>query len=242
MKLHNKHVGLLILSSFILGISLSMFTGYWATESSKVPAKYSDGAFEDEYNPADIRGSYSFSDINESFDIPLEVLKEAFQISDDYNIATFQNKMLEALYPSTDGKEIGNGSMKLFVALYKGLPYDYAGSDDSLPVSAYDILKNEGKLDALMLEYFEDHLVDLGSLTNMEPLTSTDTYNSDTFQVKGKTQFQEVLNYGITKEDIESILGIPMEHPLDEIRGFCLDKGLEFSTVKSSLQNIIDLK
>ena len=57
---------MIIIFVFIFGgIAITSVTGYWQTSSSKIPAKYQGGEFAGQYDPADIRGSYSFGEISE---------------------------------------------------------------------------------------------------------------------------------------------------------------------------------
>ena len=98
MTLRSKHVVPIVLAVFILGIGGTMIFNLWQTTSSKVPATYSSGEFAGEYNPADIRGSYSFGDIEEAFAVPVTALAEAFAVVDTENPAAFLCKSLEELY------------------------------------------------------------------------------------------------------------------------------------------------
>ncbi|MFA6707608.1 MAG: 4Fe-4S binding protein, partial [Sphaerochaetaceae bacterium] len=73
MRLSTRVIGIGI-TVFLLGsILLLMAFGLWKTESTKVPAKFTSGEFSGQSNPADIRGSYSFADIERNFSIPATV-------------------------------------------------------------------------------------------------------------------------------------------------------------------------
>ena len=56
------------------------------------------GEFTGENDPSDIRGSYSFADIEKAFDIPVDVLVKAFGVSYVEDPAGFKAKNLEELY------------------------------------------------------------------------------------------------------------------------------------------------
>lgn len=248
MKINRSIIAMSILLVFAFSILISQQTGYWRTESAKVPAKFQSGAFEGIFDPADIRGSYSFSDVSSAFDIPLEILGQAFDIPSEYDLSTFQNKNLESMYALDKPFEIGNGSVKLFVALYKGLPYDYAGSQDYLPKPAVEILLSEKKLNRDQIDYVNSHSIDLKSAQSASlEVQSSEQANSigheeteDTLTIKGKTMFQDLLDAGLTKGEIEAVLGMEMGHPLEEVRTYCQSKGLEFSSIKAKLQGIVD--
>jgi len=133
MTLRSKHIAPIVLVVFILGIGATMFFGLWQTASSKVPATYTEGEFAGEYNPADIRGSYSFGDIEEAFAVPVAALAEAFAVEDTDNPASFLCKSLDDLYGATENGEVGTDSVRWFVALYAGLPY--SPEEDTLLLS-----------------------------------------------------------------------------------------------------------
>lgn len=135
--------GLLVPVLLILGIGLTTLTGQWKTKNSKKPARYTKGEFLGEANPADIRGSYTFKDIETAFDIPVEVLAKAFGLENQQNPSVIQVKSFESFYGEMDGKEIGTDSMRLFVALYKNQPY-IPKSMSVLPQMARDVLFEVG--------------------------------------------------------------------------------------------------
>ena len=71
MRITPRWMAVLVVSILFGGILLSIALGEWTTKSTKEPLKFSEGDYAGEYNPADIRGSYTFGDISELFDIPL---------------------------------------------------------------------------------------------------------------------------------------------------------------------------
>lgn len=159
MKIQSKFLGLFMIISIFGGISLTIFTGQWNTASNKEPIKYTKSGFEDQYNPADIRGSYTFEKISTIFKIEPEVLKKAFGLPNEIDITKFASKDLEEFYSNLN-YEIGNGSVKLFVALYLNLPYTL--EDDYLPTTAIDIIKEKNKnLTQEQTEYLNNHSVDI---------------------------------------------------------------------------------
>lgn len=250
-KFSYRTTALLILAVFAVFISGSKAIGYWSTSASKVPRTIEEGEYAGAADPGDIRGSYSFSDTEAAFGVPADVLAEAFGIPEDVDPGAFQNKALEELYPLED-MEIGNGSVKLFVSLYTGIPYDYESAGDLLPDTAVRILEKEGRLSDSARSYLETHTLSLDQVPSAAentsksgalPLESTHGETADSSEtplIKGKTIFQEVLDWGVAQDDIEAVLGQPMGHPLKDIRGFCQENGLEFQSVKSELQTLVD--
>ena len=165
MKIRANFLGLVLIGMIFGGILLSSAAGWWTTESSKVPAKFENGDFSGDFNPADIRGSYAFSDISQLFNIPLPVLAEAFMLPEGTVPGDFKNKDLEVLFGdlTAEDEEIGNASVQLFVALYTGLPFDL-DEDIFLPEPAAGILKNMGILTGDQLEYVENHTIQLKNI------------------------------------------------------------------------------
>jgi hypothetical protein len=200
---------------------------------------YKEGEFEGQYNPEDIRGSYTFSEVSELFEVELDDLLEAFGIPEGTDGTTIQTKVLEEMYPNLPN-EIGNGSVQLFVALYKGLPFEF--DDTYLPEQAKDILyRVNDKLTAEDKAYIESHLAVLPEPSGEtdEPAAPEATEEAEPL-VKGATTFQQVLDAGITKAEIEEIIGSVMPATNTPIKDYCLEKGLSFSEVKDKLNALIE--
>jgi hypothetical protein len=224
---------------FLLGIGLTILTGQWQTESSKVPAKFKDGELAGEYNPADIRGSYTLGDLEKAFGIPVATLAKAFGFSNNENLAQVKVKEFEELYGMIDDKEVGTDSMRFFIALFLNRPYT-AEEDTALPQPAFNILKKETNLSEEVLSSIEKRVVSLLDT----PHASPDSQNQDDnvlLEIKGKTLFSELLDQGLTEDQITDALGgIPMGEPSVSVRDFCADQGIEFSAVKSAIQELLD--
>ena len=110
------------IKSATLGILLSSAMDLWITESTKIPDKIIMEGAEEAYDPEDIKGSYTFGDVSELFDIPLEDMAAAFDLPKETDAAAFKSKDLETIYADQE-LEVGTGSVRLFVSFYKGLPY-----------------------------------------------------------------------------------------------------------------------
>ncbi len=140
MTLQSKPLALIVMITFIAGIGISMAFNVWITETTKLPATYTDGDFAGQSNPADIRGSYALSDIASAFPVTVEVLAQAFGVPQDGSAQEFMVKELEELYGEREGLEIGTDSVRYFVALYCGLPFVPKEGTGLLP-QALEILK-----------------------------------------------------------------------------------------------------
>lgn len=251
MTIGAKPLAVMIVVILFGGILLANGMGWWQTESTKEAATFTTGEFAGQANPADIRGSYTFGDVQTNFDVPASLLAEAFGIVTD-DPQSYPVKSLETDYAvsAEAGFEIGTASVRLFVAFYKGLPYDLS-TDIYVPESAASIL-SERPLTEEQVEYLSAHTVSAvpgtGEIPSEEapvipeatPLLETHEEVVD-YVVKGKTTFAEILEWGVEPETVESILG--MEMPVAKgvlIRDFCTTNTLSFETIKTALQAEVD--
>lgn len=247
MKLNSKIIGILVIVMIFGGVGIAKLTNSWKTESSKEPKKFQSGEFAGQYNPEDIRGSYTLKNVEDSFEIQVDILAKAFGVEDFSDIDNFQLKNLETIYANQKetGIEIGTGSVRLFVALYNGLPYQLVG-DDYLPEEAVKILKtnSKSKLSSQQSEYLDEHSISLEGVEITEETvigeSEDDSYEENI--IKGKTTFKEALEFGIEKEKIEEIIGYNIPSTGMTIRDFCFEKGLSFGEIKAEIQAEIDIK
>jgi hypothetical protein len=246
MTLTSKPLAVILLVMLFGGIFFSSAMGWWATESSKVPVTFTEGEFAGQANPIDIRGSYTFGDIAKSFDVTPKVLAQAFGITES-DPATFAIKELEAIYLDS-GFEIGTNSVRLFVAFYSGLPFDTTGQEIYMPQSATDILLTKGNLSPEQIAYLETYTVAVGASVPAEapvveatpvPAESSST-TSEEYTIKGKTIFGELISWGVSKATIEQIIGAPMPDPAMKVKDYATANGLDFETLKTTLQTEVD--
>ncbi len=246
MKLTSAPLAIIIVAVLFGGIGLTSALNWWQTESSKVPAVYTTGEAAGQYNPADIRGSYTFGEVSDLFAIPLADLQTAFRIPAGVNPALYPLKSLEEQFAGLP-QEIGTGSVRLFVAFYKGLPYELDSAEDTyLLPEAVEILQNQGRLLPGQAEYLGGHIVPADGATAPAAITTpaiaADATPAATEHiapertVTGKTTFGELLGWGVTQQKIEEILGGPMPAPQTVIKDHLAAQGLEFSTLKGLLQ------
>lgn len=246
MKLKSSVLGMVILFVIFGSVFLADALGYWNTESSAQPAKFTSGAYAGEYNPADIRGSYSFGDIEQAFQIDASILAQAFNVA-EADAEVFQVKSLETIYASlaASGIEIGTNSVRYFVSLYTGLPYELTDMI-YLPKPAVEILIAEGKVSAEAAVGLEEIAVDLadGGTISSNPVDSTvkETETATGFIIKGSTIFREVLDAGVSQKEIESVTGKVLPNPLTAIKTYCTEQQLDFEVVKTALQELVNSK
>jgi hypothetical protein len=245
MTITSKSLTIILFATIFGGIAFASALGWWATESSKIPVTFSEGEFAGQANPADIRGSYTFGDISNSFSVTPDVLAQAFGVHTD-DPAAFAVKDLEALY-SDSGFEIGTTSIRLFVAYYTGLPFDTTGQEIYLPRPAAEILQAQNNLTPEQIAYVEKHTVDLGTPnpeTAATPETTSaineSTSGSTAYTVKGKTTFGELVQWGVPRQTIETLIGASLPDPAMALKDYASANGLNFETLKPALQAEVD--
>ncbi len=256
MRLTAKPLALIILAVLFGGVMVTSAFNWWTTESSKVPAKFTEGEAAGQYNPADIRGSYTFGDIEKNFAVPAAQLAAAFALPAGTDPASFKVNQLESIYEGPE-VEIGTASVRLFTAFYTGLPYDLAEEESYLPRQAVEILTALGTLSPERLAYLAAHTVDLDAPAAVEtalPVTvegtpapqvsgtpnAEHTPQAVDGTVRGKTTFQELLDWGVPQERIEAVLGGPMPAPGVVIKDYVTAQGKEFAAVRDALQAEVD--
>ena len=269
MTLTSKALATIVVAVLFGGVFFSSAMGWWQTGSTKEAAKITSGEFAGQANPADIRGSYTWGDVEENFGISPEVLAQAFGVQDS-NPAAFAVKGLEGMYADS-GQEVGTASVRLFVALYTGLPYDLS-TDIYLPESAVEMLRARN-LTSEQTAYLAKHTVpNLGaapasapsapqttpqatqapSAQSTPPATQapsaqstlkveTPSASSTDRVVKGVTTFADVMGWGVSQATIEQVLGAPVPAALGvKVKDYCTEKGLNFETILPALQAEVD--
>lgn len=253
MKIKTLTMGIIIFCLIFGGIGATIAIDLWTTISDKTPSKINSGEFEGNYNPADIRGSYTFEDVSKNFEIDLQVLFEAFGIPLESDGNEIQTKDLETIFEDT-GAEIGNESVQIFVAFYKNLPITL--DDTLLPEKAIELILEKNKLlTDEQIDYLETHKAELKEITDN---SSDDTKDEDTVTenlindvennideesenvVNGTATFQKVLDAGVTKAQIEEIINAKMPPTNQTIKDYCVEAGLSFSEIKEQINLLVD--
>ena len=243
MTLTSKPLAVLVLIFFLGGISFSSVMGWWTTKSNKVPVTFSEGEFAGQANPLDIRGSYTFGDIANSFDVTPDTLAQAFGVANE-DPAAFAVKELEVIYLD-NGFEIGTNSVRLFVAYYTDLPFDTTGQEIYMPRSATNILLAKENLSPEQIAYLEKHTVGeslpvAAPVVQSSPVPSGTSSTGEELTVKGKTTFGELITWGVSRKTIEGIIGTPMPDPAMTVKDYASTNSLDFEIFKSTLQAQVD--
>jgi len=259
MEIRSKTLGAIIAIVIFGGIMGASILGLWNPQLSRNSVNIQANQGAGTYSPADIRGSHRFSDISELFDIPLEILCRAFALPEDVDPATFQNLDFETIYPEFEGEqEIGNGSMKWFVALYTGLPYELDSDEEDtyLLRPAVDILKSHAVLTAEQIAYLDKYTIEIEigsepieynlpadesqSNEEVDRKSENAVHEGDEMVVAGQTTFADLLNWGISVEQIEAIIGGKIPNRLTLVRDYCTENGFPFGGIKIDLQFKLD--
>ncbi len=258
MRIKSIHLAIIVLVMVFGSVALTSALGIWRTTNEKVPAAFKSGEFAGQYDPADIRGSYTLDDIFNAFEIPLADLGVAFGVEDPADYASFEIKELETIYAglAAQGKEIGTNSVRYFVALYKGLPFE-ATEGTFLPKAAVEILKAKAPLTDEQKEALDKISVELTTETpstaeqpadvptppavDSPSETGTDTSSAVTTNtIKGSTTFGELLTWGVSQEAVEQILQDRMPAQETLIKDYASAMGIEFSILKEQLQSLVE--
>lgn len=239
MKIKMQTMAILVLVIFFGGIAITIALDVWTTTTDKIPVQFTEGEFEGEYNPEDIRGSYTFDDVAKIFDIEITDLFKAFGISEQTDATQIKTKDLEVIY-SEETVEIGNESVKVFVALYKNLPVVL--DEVYLPKQAVDILLAVNKeLTQEQITYLNDHQLVLDTAVNEIVIGHEEEESEDEVQlVNGTTTFQMILDQGIDQWQIEEVLGQTMPVTNRLVKDFCEEEGLSFTLIKDELNELLE--
>ncbi|NQS91224.1 MAG: hypothetical protein HQ574_02355 [Chloroflexi bacterium] len=267
MKIRSKTLGTIIAIGIFGGILGASAMGLWKTETVRSPNSVQRNQSIDEvtgenvetgeFLPADIRGNHRFGEISEIFDIPLEILGHAFALPSNIDPADFNNQDFESIYPHFEvEQEIGNGSIKWFVALYTGLPFEFEDDEEAtyLLRPAVEILMNHADLTAEQIAYLDAHMIeiefeqvdynipedDLQTSAEADGDEEETVLKQDEMVVAGKTTFADLLDWGVSTEEIETIIGGEILNRLISVYDHCADNGLPFGQIKRELQVEVD--
>lgn len=236
MKMNGKKLAPLLVGIFAAGIAIAAITGNWQTESTKMPMRIASGEFAGSYDPADIRGSYSFDDIAGAFGVPVDILARAFGFTGDEDPGGIQAKDLESVYGVLEDGEIGTDSLRYFVSLYVGIPYV---PEDStlLPAPAMSLLRD--RVDEATLAEVRTRTVSLVSATSAEPAASEHESDPDDMSVRGRTTFGDLLEWGLSREQIETAIGMEMGKTGETVREYLSAAGTEFREARDALEALL---
>lgn len=238
MKLNSSKIFIILVVVLFGFIYLSKLGGLWITESKKEVKVIDQGELIGMPDPEDIRGSYSLGDIENNFDIPVNDMAKAFGIEND-NLADFQIKELENIYVDLgEDIEIGTESVRIFVSMYKDIPFEWSGD---IPNTAVEVLKSNNMINESEEAYLAEHSIDMNNTTDNQRVdTEIDHEQSEEAPtVNGKTTVKDLINSGIDERVIIDTIGsYANENML--LRDICNENGVSFSVVKTKFTEMLE--
>lgn len=249
MKIKPIYAALAAVAIIFIGIGITKLTGDWVTESEKVPIRIASGELAGMYDPADIRGSYTFGDVAASFPVTAEALAAAFALEGvEGEPGSIRLNELETYYGEIEGAdgtvigEIGTDSVRWFVSLI--MEYDYIPEETTLlPSPAVAYIQNLGLYDAEEMRILREHAISPAEALQDAGITGEAAVHDETASanmIKGNTTFADLYSMGITREDFIEIAGIEPGGRTLLVRDYLSSNGLEFGTVKAALQALVD--
>lgn len=246
MKMKSGMMVVTLLLVMFGGIFLADRLGLWATQNDQISSGGGGGSSQETLlvsDPSEIRGSTTFDSLLESFPIDQSVLYAAFMIPESLDPALLRSGDLESLFEETP-IEIGNESMKIFIALYLGLDIELEAT--GFPQSAVDlIIQEQPQLDEAVRSYLEENTVAAKPLENPEievedhEAEEAEEDDEHLIQISGSTLFEDLLDMGLTVEALEDLFG--EAYPGDQVRvkDYIEGLGLEYSTLKKSIEALM---
>lgn len=200
-KLNFYSIILIIFLSFTLFIGGSMYTGYWQTERAATPKVIETGAFQGQYDPYDIRGSYTIDEILTLYQIP----KQDFYAGLGLPASLPTSTQLKALESTVESEEhFGVSNVRDFVAFYVGIISEIPDSDAHETTNTTDN-SNETTTNAKETNIYVQGSQGGGfgsGLGNPDDPTINHNNRSATTPTGGTTLAQ-VYEWGITREMME---------------------------------------
>jgi len=191
MIVNQAVLAIVIMTIFFGSVGVGKITGTWQTMGRRTPLAFSSGSIAGINDPADIRGSWTFGEISNLYDIPLKDLGKAFALKDEKQMGNFLCKDLESLYVeySKQGKDVGTHTVRVFVAWYKGLPIDERNA--YFPDTVKEVLNTKGSLTNAQKALLSSRLVPAVIVTNIpEPVRRGGGHGPGSGQGTGQGQGQ----------------------------------------------------
>lgn len=182
IRMKSLHLGAAVLVCVFGSVLVSMALGTWKTTSSKVPVKITQGENAGKYNPSDIRGSYTWVDIENAFGISAKDAAEAFSASGFQVNPAERVSALETFYKERlpEGKEVGTDSVRLYVSRLTGLPHE-PEEGTVLPAAAVEYLEAKGVADEVArAAKLDSGLLEAAAAAGTAPGASSQTASTPT--------------------------------------------------------------
>jgi len=236
MKIKSIHILLAIIIIIGGGILLASELDLYNTTRVKSPRKTVEGI----YDVTDMRGSHTLEEIEKYYQLPASSVIEAFGLRPDTIPSSFQLKDMKEIFTPVElegeGYIVETDTVKVFTSLYLKIPYV---SDETfyLPEKTVNYLIENDKLIGEEKEYWQGHTFKLEYLDSKylaaSEFSKIAVEEAEGFKVTGRTTIQELLDFGVTEEKFEEIIGFKVpDNKSVSVRDFVIDKGLEFGEIK----------
>jgi len=263
IRIKTVPLAIIVVATIFGGIVVARSVGYYETTSSKQPVKFKTGEVAGLPNPADIRGSYTWNDLEKAFGVPAAASAAAFSGAGHQLDPATRVSELETIYAGVlpAGLEIGTGAVRLFVSLYTGLPFE-AEAGSVLPDGALALLATRPGVDKELLKtYIIPGTASAPATTPVAPSpaapatapaatgigsgagtgSGTGAAASTTGRaVVGKTTYGNLYDWGLTEAQVESVTGFKPGARTQTVREAAAAAGIEFSAFKTTLQALVD--
>ncbi len=244
------------------GIFASKTLGVWKTTNTKQPVKFKTGELAGLPNPADIRGSYTWLDVEKAFGVSGTEMAALFSAPGFVLDPAARVSVLETYYKEKlpADREVGTDSVRLFVSRMTGLPHT-PEEGTALPAAAVDYLAARGKADDIALKAKLDPALfpPVGSApaaapapASAAPATSTSvpaaqspapsgapaatTHVEGEIKVGGSTTFGNLRSWGLSDAEIEKLSEVKPGPDGAVVRDAVQAAGKSFSEIKEKLQ------
>lgn len=236
MKIKSIHILLAIIIIIGGGIFLASELDLYNTTRVKSPRKTAEGI----YDIIDMRGSHTLEEIEKYYQLPASSVVEAFGLRTDTNPILFQLKDMKEIFKPVELEEeeyvVETDTIKVFASLYLKIPF-VSNETFYLPGKTVNYLIESDKLTGEEKEYWQGHTFKLEYLDS-KYLTASEfskivVEEAEGFKVTGRTTIQELLDFGVTEEKFEEIIGFKVpDNKSILVRDFVINKGLEFGEIK----------
>lgn len=236
MKIKSIHILLAIIIIIGGGIFLASELDLYNTTRTRSPRKTIEGA----YDISDMRGSHTLEEIEKYYQLPASSVIKAFGLRPDTNPNFFQLKDMKEIFKPVEleGEEyiVETDTVKVFASLYLKIPF-VSNETFYLPGKTVNYLIESDKLTGEEKEYWQGHTFKLEYLDS-KYLTASEfskivVEEAEEFKVTGRTTIQELLDFGVTEEKFEEIIGFKVpDNKSILVRDFVINKGLEFGEIK----------
>lgn len=200
----------------IIVIVVTQALGIWDSDKDNAPEAGADGS----YSVEDIKGSLTFSEVEEYYGIPVSALAEAFGV-DAAKAADFQCKDVSTIYPEAS-HVLNNNTVKVFVAFYLGSDVDLGDGSIFLPNAAGTVIEREGSPTEEQRTYLASHMFDPTQTSDTASTASqgdsgqgtgqgTGSGDGGTKPGSGQSATSIELTGGNTFVEVSSDFGIPAE-------------------------------